>query len=448
MLATQTRRTLSSITLIVLLFPELIAAQILGIGRENTELTRLRPAGVHLANQTIMVKINAIDPRAAGMTERMQKLIINRIIGVNKNMREVSKSPYYMVDCSLTRYDYNEKTEKKKLLLVKEQGTFKIISATLEASYNVVRVSGNAPLFGGNIPVTYKKEFQEGVETTPVKAEIENALIRSVVDAILVKLTNTEEKIKVRLMGKDELSRFARLAQAGQWVEYIDSIKALPEQKPDKKGESSFEGDRHYNLSIAYEARFYDTMWKDYKRAEQYFDLADSALRKARQFDPRESEYIKAQARLGQGKEYFDTIKERFPKDVEVDKPEVVEGQRGLTAPSAGQGGIAPQRLQPQAASGAMTNKDVIDMVNSGVSERLIIEQINEAKAKQFDTSAKGIIQLTTAGVSENVIDKIKSAMRRKEPAQPSVQKPPVQKRARKASPKPGNKIEMPNERP
>jgi hypothetical protein len=424
MLATGNRRRLSSITLIVLLLPELITAQILGIGRENTELTRLRPAGVHLANQTVMVKINPIDSRAAGMTERMQKLIINKIIGVNKNMREVSKSPYYMVDCSITRYDYNEKTETKKLLMIKEQGTFKIISATLEASYNVVRVSGNAPLFGGNISAPYKKEFQVGVETTPVKAEIENALIRSVVDSILVKLTNTEEKVKVRLMGKDELSRFARLAQAGQWVEYIDSIKALPEQKPDKNGQSSFEGDRHYNLSIAYEARFYDTMWKDYKRAEQYFELADSALRKARQFDPRESEYIKAQARLGQGKQYFDTIKERYPKDVEVPQP--------------------PGDPTPLPPPGAMTNKEVIDMVNSGVSERLIVEQINEAKVKQFDTSAKGIIQLTTAGVSEKVIDTIKNTTRRKAPAPP----PPIRKPARKASPKPENKIVIPNERP
>jgi len=393
-------RMFVAIALSVLLLPEVIAAQIPGLGREHTALTRLRPADVHLANQTIMVQVNPVDARAAGMTERLKKLVTNRMIGVNKNLREVSKAPYYLVDCSITRYEYNERTEKKKLLLVKDQGTFKIITASLEASYNVVRTSGNVTLFGGNIPAVYKREFQEGVDSAPVKAEVEDLLIGSVVGSILVKLTNTEEKLDVRLMGQSGLSRFARLAEASQWAEYIESIQALPEHKVDKDSKSSFEGDRHHNLSVAYEARFYETMWKDYQRAEQYFELADSAIRKARQYDPREGEYIKAQVRLAQGKKYFDTIKERFPKDSEIRKPE---------------GADLPQPPPPQ---GAMTNKDVIDMVTNGVSERLIIDQISEATIKQFDVSSKGIIQLTTAGVSDKIIDVIKSAMRKQAPAQ------------------------------
>ncbi|MFY9556504.1 MAG: hypothetical protein WAV47_17455 [Blastocatellia bacterium] len=394
MSTSQQLRMLVAIALFLLL-PEVTNAQIPGLGRERTTLTRLRPADVHLANQTIMVQVNPVDTRAAGMTERMKKLVTNRIIGVNKNLREVSQNPYYLVDCSITRYEYNERTEKKKLLLVKEQGTFKIITASLEASYNVVRTSGNVTLFGGNIHAPYKKEFQEGVDSAPVKAEIEDFLIRSVIGSILVKLTNTEEKLEVRLMGQSGLSRFARLAEASQWAEYIESIKALPEHKVDKDSKSSFEGDRHYNLTIAHEARFYETMWKDYGRAEQYFELADSAIRKARQYDPREGEYIKAQVRLAQGKKYFEIIRERFPKDSDQ-KPE------------------PPEPPSP----GAMTNKEVIDMVTSGVSERLIVEQISEAKIKQFDVSSKGIIQLTTAGVSEKIIDAIKSAMRRQAPAQ------------------------------
>jgi hypothetical protein len=398
----------------MLLLVELIAAQIPGVSRESAKLTRLRPAEVHLANQTIMVKLDSVDPNAAGLTERLKKLITNRMIGVNKNLREVSQNPYFLVNCSITRYAYNERTEKKKLLMVKEQGTFKIITANLEASYNVVRTSGNFTLFGGNIPVSYKKEFQQTVDTAPVKAEVENALIRGIVDGILAKLTNTEEIIEARLMGKGGLGRFSRLAQARQWAEYIQSIQALPEQKPDKEGKSSFEGDRYYNLSIAHEARFYETMWKDYKRAEQYFDLADSALRKARQYDPRESEYIKAQARLGQGKQYFDTIRERFPKDFDNEKADTGAGERGTSG--ATDRGTTTKVVEPS-TPGSMTNRDVIEMVQSGVSERLIIEQINEAKVKQFDVSTRGIIQLTRAGVSEKIIDVIKSVMRRQSPA-------------------------------
>jgi hypothetical protein len=407
--------SLLTMALVVMLILECSAAQIPGLGREYAELVRLRPAEVHLANQTIMIQVTPVDQRASTMIERLKKLITNGMIGVCKNLREVDKNPGIMVDCSLTNYDYNERTEEKKILGVKKKGVFTIITAMIEGSYKVVRVAGNATLYSGNVSIPYKDEFQKGaVETAPHKTEVENALIRGLVKAVLGKLTNTEEKIKVRLMGKGDLGRFARLAQAGQWAEYIESIRSLPEQKPDSKGESSFEGDRHYNLSIAHEARYYETMWKDYKRAEQYFDLADSDLRKARQFDPREGEYINAQARLGKAKQYFDTIKERFPQD--VDPPEGKGGGRDITT--------TPQP-QPPSPPDAMTNKDVIEMVNAGVGERLIIEQINDAPDKQFDTSTKGIIQLTKAGVSEKIIDAIKRANRRQPaPQQPGRKRP------------------------
>jgi hypothetical protein len=179
-------------------------------------------------------------------------------------------------------------------------------------------------------------------------------------------------------------------------MDYIESLKALPEAKTDKKGESSFEGDRHYNLAIAYEARFYETMWMDYKRAEEFYNLADTAIRKARQYDAREKEYVNAQGRIGQGKGYFDTIRKRFPLD--VGEP--------IVDP------VNPDPTDPE----VMTNKDVVKLVNVGASEKLIIDQINEAKVKRFDVSANGIAQLITAGVSEKIIEAMKRAMRQQPP--------------------------------
>ncbi|GEM_PF-2914568 len=386
---------LSSAAGIVLIFAGLALAQLPLIGREYAEITLRRPAKIFLANQTFMVQVTPVDPDANAMTERVKKLIANGINSVSRNLREVNRSPFYLVDCSITNYDFNESVEKKKLLMVKDQGTFKIITASIEASYKVVRASGNATLDSGNIRIPYKKEFQEGIQTAPVRAEVENALIGAMVKSILVNLTDTEEKIKVRLMGKGDLSRFARFAQAGQWTEYIENLKSLPDQKPDAKGQSGFEGDRHYDLAIAYESLFYEAMWKDYKRAEQYFELADTSIRKARQFDPRENEYTNAQVRLAQGRKYFEVIKERFPQNAE---PETPDG-----------GAEGDAKTQP----GAMTNKEVIELLNSGASEKLIIEQIKEAKIKQFDTSSKGIVQLKNAGVSETIIGVMKNAMNR-----------------------------------
>lgn len=370
---------------------------------EQVEIKRVRPADVHLANQTINVRVNAIDAQASHMTERLRKLIINGTIGNNKTLRETNSAPQIQVECTITRYDHREKTEEKKLLLVKDKGTFKIINFTLEASYKVVRTRDNFTYFADNVSLPYSKEFQVGTETAPDKSQIEDTLMNQIVKSILSRLTNTEEKLKVRLMRKDDLSRFARLAQGGQWDQYIESITSLPEKSPDKNGRSEFEGDRHYNLCIAYEALAYKNMWTDQNKATFYFGLADTAIRKAQQMDPREKEYVNAQTRMLQGKQYFDVIKERFPSATTIANVENEQGSRGTPPHSPDNKDPSGEGAKTIHSSG-MTNQDVIRMFRVGMSEALIIEQILAAKEKRFDTSPNGLIELTNGGVSEKVI--------------------------------------------
>jgi hypothetical protein len=398
--------------------PDRVNGQILGLGREHVELTRTRPADVHLVNQTLQVKVTSLDPAANHLTERLQKILANGVLGAGKNLREVPSAPQILVECTVTRYAYNEKTEEKKMLLVKDKGTYKIITFTLEVSYRVLRTRDNTTLFGNTLSLPYKKEFQVGVETAPGKAELEDNLMRLVIQSVLEKLTNTDEKLKVRLMGKGDLDVYTRLAQGGQWLQFIESISALPERKPDKDGRSEFEGDRNYSMAIAYEALAYETMWKDYGRAEKYYDLADTAIRKAQQFDPREKEYVNAQNRMLTGKKYFETIKERFPKLETVAKVETQPAPRDLpNNPPAAQppkpaspnvpaaSNLAPVKPSPD----TITNDDVIKMLQANMSESIIIDTIRTTKNKQFDTSATGLIQLHQAGASEKLIKYIQS---------------------------------------
>ncbi len=410
--------------LMLLAFPLASASanpQVLGLGREYVEITRMRPADVHLANQTLQVKVTSIDPAANHLTERLQKIIANGVLGAGKNMREVPSAPQILVECTVTRYAYNEKTEEKKLLLVKDKGTYKIITFSLEVSYRVLRTRDNTTLFGNTLSLPYKKEFQVGVETTPGKAELEDNLMRLVIRAVLEKVTNTEEKLKVRLMGKGDLDVYTRLAQGGQWLQFIESISALPERKPDKDGRSEFEGDRNYSVAIAYEALAYENMWKDYARAEKYFDLADTAIRKSQQFDPREKEYVNAQNRMLTGKKYFETIKERFPKFETTAKAEPQVTPREL--PTTPTNPANPQPAKPinpnlptantlvpaKPAPDTITNDDVIKMLQANMSESIIMDTIRTTKNKQFDTTPSGLIQLHQAGASEKLIKYIQS---------------------------------------
>jgi hypothetical protein len=410
---------LAFMTLLVFsFFYQNASGQVLGIGREYVEITRTRPADVHLANQTLLVKVTSIDTAANHLTERLQKVIANGVLGAGKNMREVNSAPQISVECTITRYAYNEKTEEKKLLLVKDKGTYKIITFSLEVSYRVVRTRDNTTLFGNTLSLPYKKEFQVGVETTPSKVELEDNLMRLVVKAVLEKLTNTDEKLKVRLMGKGDLDVYTRLAQGGQWLQFVESISALPERKPDKDGRSEFEGDRNYSIAIAYEALAYETMWKDYARADKYFDLADTAIRKSQQFDPREKEYVNAQNRTLTGKKYFETIKERFPKFETVAKAEPQATPREVTGnpanpqppkPAPPSVPTATPLVSVKPAPDTITNDDVIKMLQANMSESIITETIRNTKNKKFDTSPSGLIQLHQAGASEKLIKYIQS---------------------------------------
>jgi uncharacterized protein YcfJ len=57
----------------------------------------------------------------------------------------------------------------------------------------------------------------------------------------------------------------------------------------------------------------------------------------------------------------------------------------------------------------AMTNRDVIDMANSGVSDQIISSTINN-RGGRFDTSPQSIIYLKERGVSDAVIERMQSA--------------------------------------
>jgi hypothetical protein len=374
------------------LFGATAAGQIPFGSREYADIKRKRPAEVHLTNLTFQIQVTTLDTRAAHLVERFKKQVANGVLASNRTLREVPTSPQVIVECAITNYDFSEKTEERKKMVLKDAGTFKIITLNLGVSYKVIRRADNYTYFADNYSTIYKKEFQVGVQTAPNKAEVEDVTMANVVSAVLVKLTNTEEKLKVRLMGKDELGRYARLAQSGQWLPYTESVIAIPQKKIDKEGLSDFEGDRNYDLAIAYEALAYEAMWTDYDSAGKYFELAEKYVRDAQKFDPREKEYVNAQARINDGKAYFKTVKERFPKQAAT--PSVSAGSRAIDE-------------KPKEKDGALTNDSIIEMAKAGFSESFILDEIKRAKEPQFDTATSALIRLRSEGVSEAVIREI-----------------------------------------
>jgi len=258
---------------------------------------------VHLENTSIAVRVTATDYRASHLTGRIQQLLTSELLGANRTLRENANSPQVVIKCNLTRFEFSEQWETRG------KARYLVVRCVLECAYKAVRTRDNYTYDGDTLRSTYEASFLDG-EGVPSRSEIEDSRVRELVHGIVRRLANVEETFDVRIMRKDELKQCSRLAQAGQWLQYIDCINALREKPNDRE----FEGDRRYDIGIAYEALAYEHMWKDYERAERYFELAERYFREAQEKDPREREYVRALARMLEGKRQFGIIKARFPK--------------------------------------------------------------------------------------------------------------------------------------
>lgn len=69
------------------------------------------------------------------------------------------------------------------------------------------------------------------------------------------------------------------------------------------------------------------------------------------------------------------------------------------------------------AAPKALTNTQIVAMVQSGVDDATIVEAIHGADLVDFDLSAKGLHDLTTNGVSVKVVTAMKTQAAKKPPA-------------------------------
>lgn len=81
-----------------------------------------------------------------------------------------------------------------------------------------------------------------------------------------------------------------------------------------------------------------------------------------------------------------------------VGKKQDVEDEQAATARN-----VAHMEEERQAAQRALSNFDVVEMVQSNISDALVINTI-QVRGGAFDTSPPGIIALKKSGVSDTVI--------------------------------------------
>jgi hypothetical protein len=88
------------------------------------------------------------------------------------------------------------------------------------------------------------------------------------------------------------------------------------------------------------------------------------------------------------------------PSIAQTSKPSPTVAAKAATAQPKD---VVPKSVAPK-ADDSMTNDHVIKLVKSGLSDSIIVAAIERAEHKRFDTSADGLVNLKSQGVSDQVI--------------------------------------------
>jgi hypothetical protein len=263
-------------------------------------------------------------------------------------------------------------TEPRSRLVVKSD----VVSATVnEPISSTKNATGAGKIFGMKTPASgptttnYKSNFA----TTD---QAENFLINEVAKKIAGYLVTTEQSIVVPLAVGGALNAPNKLADNGLWPRYKEALEVLTPY-PDAKNEAY----RTYNIGVANEALAYQAL--DNAAAIKYLQQASTDYGRAMDAKPEEKGFIEAQSRIKAALEYYSEI--------------------GQTHPMGSSAGLSTS-LVPTPSPGAMTNQDVIDMVQAHLDEANIMDTIKNASDVNFDVSPKGQIALGKSGVNSRII--------------------------------------------
>jgi hypothetical protein len=230
----------------------------------------------------------------------------------------------------------------------------------------------------GPVTTAHKGEFS----TT---AEAQNSMINEVARRIASYLVNTEQIVNVPLAVGGPLNGPNKLVDSGLWPRYLEALEVLTPSN-DPKADAY----RLYDIGVANEALAYQA--QDNKSAIKYLEQASNDYGKAFDAKPQEKGFIEAQTRIKSALQYYSDIGKTTPL--------------GSASPLAGSINVNAS------SAGALTNKDVVDMVSAHMDDANLLDNIQNAPDVNFDLSIQGQIALQKAGVNSRILLAMKERVR------------------------------------
>jgi len=240
----------------------------------------------------------------------------------------------------------------------------------------------------------------------PTAAELHNRLIQDAAQQIASHLVTTTEHVDVLLAKGGGLDEANKLAEEKLWtraLEQLETMTPFPQKEEDAY--------RLYNIGVMNEALAYDA--EDVKKARTYLQEASIDYGKAIDAKPTEKYFLEPQTRIDTALEHYKTIGDQAAaaKAAPPVKAEVSAPVATATRPAAPPPSAKPASTSAPPAD-ALTNDQVIAMVQAKLDQENILDNIRHASAVNFDLSVAGQVNLSKNGVNGQILMAMKQRAR------------------------------------
>ena len=440
----QSKFLLSSFLCLLISSPALPArAQSFGgsMGRKKLTLQRKLPPTGHIDGTTVKVEATAkgfqadIGPDLASTLEAI-------LLRNDSRLRSEDTHPDTLITCQVTTYAQPPaqvtmqpgvqigKTPARPTPLTRVTGILTVsfqakdvrtgrslsadsVTAKFDQEYN--STGAQQPGFAASFKhlgdqITKGRQEEDKI---PTAAELHSRLIQDAAQQIASHLVTTTEHVEALLAKGGGLDEANKLAEEKLWtraLEQLETMTPFPQKDQDAY--------RLYNIGVMNEALAYEA--EDVKKARTYLQEASIDYGKAIDAKPTEKYFMQPQTRIDTALAHYKTIGEQTAAaktalaKAETNKP---AAPATVAAPATKPSASAPSGSGKSAASSAppadaLTNDQVISMVQAKLDQANILDTIHHASAVNFDLSVAGQVNLSKNGVNGQILMAMKQRAR------------------------------------
>ena len=397
------------------------------VNRKKVVLQRKLPPTGHIEGSTFKVVVDAKgmqEDLAADLKSTLESLLIRN----DARLRTEDGAAETVISCRVTSYSQPQPQTTSQATYVpgakggSMQNTPMVrITGLLTVSFQAKDHSGKS-LAADNVTAKFDQEYpasaaQQGVvhsvahtmthltkggedaDTPPSAAELHNRLIQEAAQQITSHLVNTTEDVEVYLAKGNGLDEADKLMEQKLWsraLEQLETMKPFPTPEEDAY--------RLYDLGVVNEAMAYQA--EDLQKARKDLEEASTDYGKAIDGKPTEKYFLQPQTRIDTALAHYKVLSEQKAPASSAATEAPARPATGATSSTTKKPASSP------AADDALTNEQVVAMVAAGMDEANIIDNIQHAKAVNFDLSIQGQVDLSKNKVSGRIITAMKTRAR------------------------------------